>query len=339
MGKKSVFNTKTFGLVIITIVLTIVIWLISPSFLAKGNVRNLLNTLSFQGVMLAGITILLLSGNFDMSAGGVGALAMLMFGIFAQDIGLNWGVSLVIGLLTGIICGGINVILMNVFNMQPFIATIATSSIFGGIGNVVTRGNSIAINAPAFTDLGKIALFDIIPMFFILMVVIVLAHTFVLYKTRFGRSIYMIGGNMFAARLCGLNIKKTRAYLYMSQGLMSAIAGLIWCCLRKQANPAGFVIAAPNMQAMIAALLGGVSFMGGAGGIGGAAIGLVLLNVFTTGLLMIKAPAYITTMMPGILLVIALFMDNINAMRMRRILMASAIKQGTQKKETEKAAS
>lgn len=333
MGKKSVFNTKTFGLVIITIVLTFVVYLISPSFLAKGNVRNLLNTLSFQGVMLAGISILLLSGNFDMSAGGVGALSMLIFGVFAQTMKLPWGVALIAGLATGAICGLVNVILMNGFNMQPFIATIATSSIFGGIGSVATRGNSIAINAPSFTDIGKIALFDLVPIFFILMVLIVLAHTFVLYKTRFGRSIYMIGGNMYAARLCGLNIKKTRAYLYISQGLMSAISGLIWCCLRKQANPNGFTVAAPNMQAMIAALLGGISFMGGAGGIGGAAIGLVLLNVFSSGLLMLKAPTFITTMMPGVLLIIALLMDNVNAMRMRRILMAAAIKQSTNAKK------
>ena len=114
---------------------------------------------------------------------------------------------------------------------------------------------------------------------------------------------------------------------------MSAISGLIWCCLRKQANPAGFTVAMPNMQAMIAALLGGISFMGGAGSMGGAAIGLVLLNVFSSGLLMIKAPAFITTMMPGILLIIALLMDNFNAMRMRRILMAAAIKQGTTAKK------
>ncbi len=334
MVKKSVFNTKTFGLVIITVVLIFGVWLISPSFLAKGNVRNLLNTLSFQGVMLAGISILLLSGNFDMSAGGVGALSMLIFGLFIENFReLPWIIGVIAGLATGAVCGLINVGLMNGLKIQPFIATIATSTIFLGIANVATRGNSIAINAPSFTDIGKIALFDIIPIFFILMVVIVLAHTFVLYKTRFGRSIYMIGGNMFAARLCGLNIRKTRAYLYTSQGVMSAIAALIWACLRKQANPAGFSIAAPNMQAMIASLLGGISFMGGAGGIGGAAIGLVLLNVFTTGLIMIKAPAYVTTAMPGVLLIIALFMDNINAMRMRRILVAAAIKQGSATKE------
>ncbi len=328
MGKKSVFNTKTFGLVIITAVLIFGIWLISPSFLAKGNVRNLLMTLSFEGVMLAGITILLLSGNFDMSAGGVGALAMLVFGLLIQNFReLPWIVALVAGLATGAVCGLINVTLMNVFNMQPFIATIATSSIFSGVGLVVTRGNSIPVNAPAFTEIGKMAIFGVIPILFVLAVVVVLTHAFVLYKTRFGRGIFMIGGNQFAARLCGLNIKKTRAILYTSQGIMSAIAALMWSCFRKQASPSMFTAASPNMQAMIAALLGGVSFMGGAGGIGGAAIGLVLLKVFSNGLLVLKVPTYVTVALPGVLLIVALLMDNLNSMRMRRILMAAAVKQ------------
>jgi ribose/xylose/arabinose/galactoside ABC-type transport system permease subunit len=334
MGKKSVFNTKTFGLVVITAILIFGVWLLSPSFLAKGNIRNLLMTMSFEGVMLAGITILFLSGNFDMSAGGVGAISMLIFGLIIQNFrGLPWTVALIAGLATGAICGIINVVLMNGFKMQPFIATIATSSIFGGVGLVATRGNSIPVNAPAFTDIGKIAIFDVVPLLFIITVIIVLAHTFVLYKTRFGRSIYMIGGNPMAARLCGLNIKKTRAILYFSQGIMSAISGLMWSCFRKQASPSMFTSAMPNMQAMIAALLGGVSFMGGAGGMGGAAIGLVLLKVFSTGLLVLKVPTFVTVALPGVLLVIALFLDNLNTMRMRRILMAAAIKKSAYKQK------
>jgi ribose/xylose/arabinose/galactoside ABC-type transport system permease subunit len=103
----------------------------------------------------------------------------------------------------------------------------------------------------------------------------------------------------------------------------------MWGCFRKQASPAMFTAAMPNMQAMIAAMLGGVSMMGGAGGMGGAAIGLVLLKVFYSGLLALDVPTYVTVALPGILLVIALFMDNLNAMRMRRILMAAAIKQST----------
>jgi len=334
MGKKSVFNTKTFGLVVITALLTVGIWLLSPSFLAKGNIRNLLMTLSFEGVMLAGITILFLSGNFDMSAGGVGSISMLIFGLIIQNFrSLPWFVALIAGLVTGAVCGIVNVILMNGFNLQPFIATIATSSIFGGIGLVATRGNSIPINAPAFTNIGKTAIFDVVPVLFIVTVIIVLAHTFVLYKTRFGRSIYMIGGNPLAARLCGLNIKKTRAILYFSQGIMASISGMMWSCFRKQAAPSMFTSAMPHMQAMIAALLGGVSFMGGAGGMGGAAIGLVLLKVFSTGLLALKVPTFVTVALPGVLLVIALFLDNLNAMRMRRILMAAAVKKGVQKQE------
>ena len=307
--------------------MTVIIELISPSFLAKGNVRNLLNTLSFQGVMLAGIAILLMSGNIDLSAGGVAALCTLVFALILKaSPGIPWIVPFIVALLVGAACGLMNVFFMNVINLMPFIVTIGTSSIFGGIAVVITRANAVPINRPDFTNIGTVAIGKLVPVVFLFMVVVVLIHTFVLYKTRFGRGVYMIGGNPLAARLCGLNIKKTRAYLYVSNGIMSAIGGLIWTCLRSQSNPQGFITAAPAMTALIATLLGGVSFVGGAGGMGGAAIGLVIYNVFTTGLIALDIPAYITKALPGVLLILALYMDNFNAMRMRRVLVAAAVK-------------
>ncbi|SHH62978.1 ribose transport system permease protein [Sporobacter termitidis DSM 10068] len=334
MGKlKKHLNTKTFGLIVATIVLIVIVELINPSFLAKGNVRNLLNTLSFQGVMLAPMAILLMSGNIDLSAGGVAALGSLVFALILQAVpGMPWGVALLLALATGAVIGFINVFFMNVVNLMPFIVTIGTSAIFGGFATVITRGNAVPVNVQSFLNLGKVAVFGVVPLFFIVMVAIVLIHSFVLYKTRFGRSIYMVGGNPYAARLCGLDIKKTRAILFISSGVVSTFSGIIWVCLRKQSNPSSFTVVAPNMQALIATLLGGVSFMGGAGGMGGAFVGLLLLNVFTTGLAVLKAPAYVSVAVSGLLLIVALIFDNLNAMRMRRILMAAAIKEGAKKK-------
>ncbi len=334
MGRiKKLLNTKTFGLIVATIVLAIIVTALNPSFVARGNIRNLLNTLSFQGVMLAGIAILLMSGNIDLSSGAVAAMGSLVFALLLKGFpGMPWPVALVLSLAAGAIMGLVNVFFMNVVNLVPFIVTIGTSSIFGGIATVITRGNAVPVNVPSFLNLGKIAFFKSIPFVFVVMVAVVLIHAFVLYKTRFGRSIYMVGGNPQAARLCGLSINRTRAILFVSNGVMSTLGGLIWVCLRKQSNPASFIAAAPNMQAIIATLLGGVSFMGGAGGIGGACVGLVLLNVFNTGLAVLKAPAYISVAVNGLLLIIALIIDNVNSMRMRRMLMVSAIKEGAKKR-------
>jgi ribose/xylose/arabinose/galactoside ABC-type transport system permease subunit len=330
---KKLMNSKTFGLIITTIILIFIVELINPSFLAKGNVRNLLNTLSFQGVMLAGLAILLMSGNIDLSSGGVAALGSLVFALVLSAFpGIPWLLALLLALCAGAAAGLINVFFMNVVNLMPFIVTIGTSSIFGGIAIVATRGNALPVNVQGFLSLGKTAFFGVIPLFFVVMVVIVLLHAFVLYKTKFGRSIYLVGGNPSAARLCGLNIKKTRAILFVSNGVVSTISGLIWVCLRKQSNPSSFITAAPNMQALIATLLGGVSFVGGAGGMGGACVGLLLLNVFTTGLSVLKTPAYISVAINGLLLIVALILDNLNAMRMNRVLMAAAIKEGAKRK-------
>lgn len=334
MGRiRKLLNTKTFGLIMATVILAIIVTLINPSFLARGNVRNLLNTLSFQGVMLAGLAILLMSGNIDLSSGAIAAMGSLVFALLLKAFpGVPWPVAFVLSLISGALLGLINVFFMNVVNLVPFIVTIGTSSIVGGIATVITRGNAVPVNVPSFLNLGKLALFKTVPLVFVVMIAVILIHAFILYKTRFGRSIYMVGGNPQAARLCGLSINRTRAILFVSNGVVSTFAGLIWVCLRKQSNPSSFIAAAPNMQAIIATLLGGVSFMGGAGGIGGACVGLLLLNVFTTGLAVLKAPAYISVAVNGLLLIIALIIDNVNSMRMRRMLLVSAIKEGAKKR-------
>ena len=155
MGKKNVFATKTFGLVVITAILTLAVWLLSPTFLAPGNVRQLLITLSFEGVMLAGITILFLSGNFDMSAGGVGAVSLLIFGLIIQNFrGLPWIVALIAALLTE----------LHLYDQRYFNECLKYAALYRNHRHLFDirryrehcyKGNSIPINAPGFTDIGK----------------------------------------------------------------------------------------------------------------------------------------------------------------------------------------
>ena len=327
---KKQLATKTFGLIVITVLFILLVYVINNGFLARTSIRNMLNTLAYQGPLLAGFAILLMSGNFDFSSAGVAALSSLVFAAIMQALpGMPWPVAVLTAMCSGAFLGLVNVFFMNVVNLMPFIVTIGTSSIFAGFATVWTHGGQLPVNNQGFLNLSKIALFNTVPLLFIITVLIILLHTFVLYKTRFGRSIYMVGGNPFAARLCGLSIKKTRAILFTSSGVWASVAGLMWVAMRKQSNPATFVAASPHLTAIIAALLGGVSFMGGAGGMGGACIGLVLYNVLQIGLTYLKAPIYITTAVTGLLLIAALIFDNFNAMRMRQKLKVAAIKEGS----------
>ena len=330
--KKQV-STKTFGLFVITVLLIVGVAFINKGFLKPISIRNLLNILAFEGPLLAGIAILLIAGGFDFSNGAIAALSSLIFAMllkFAPEI--PWPVSFLITLAAGAAMECINLLFINVLNLLPFIITMATNLILGGIGTVWSNSAPLPVTLKAFTDLGNFAFFDTIPLVFVVSALIVLGHAFVLQKTRFGRNVYLVGGNPMAARLCGLSLKKTRAYLYVSNGVWCAVAGIMWVALRKQAHPSGYILNNYHMTVLIASLIGGVSFMGGAGGMGGAAIGLILYNVLTIGMSYLKAPIYVVTMVTGFLLIVALLLDNFNAMRMRRMLMVAAIKQNTAKK-------
>jgi ribose/xylose/arabinose/galactoside ABC-type transport system permease subunit len=320
--------TKTFGLIVITALLVLGVYFINEGFLKPISIRNFLNILAFEGPLLAGVAILLMAGGFDFSNGAVAALCSLIFAVLLKAVpGLPWPVVFLIAVACGAAIELVNVFFINVLNLMPFIITMATSLILGGIGTVWSGSTSVPVSLKAFTDLGNFAFFNVIPLIFVISALIVIGHAIVLQKTRFGRNIYMVGGNPLAARLCGLSIKRTRAILYISNGIWCAIAGLMWVALRKQSNPAGYTLASYHMTVMIAALIGGVSFMGGAGGMGGATIGLVMYNVLQIGLSYLKAPSYMVTIVMGVLLIVALLLDNYTAMRMRRALMVAAIKQ------------
>jgi ribose/xylose/arabinose/galactoside ABC-type transport system permease subunit len=329
MGKhiKKILHSKTFSLIALTVVLGAILYMYNHGFLAKGNIRGMMNNMCVQGIMLACGAMLLMSGNIDLSTGSIAALGSMLFAqLLVSFPGLPWPIAIVITLVFGACLGLINVFFMNVMNLMPFIVTIGMSSVYSGIAVLWTKGNNISINVASFTNLNKVALFDIIPLFFIIMVVIVLIHGFVLSNTQFGRSVYMIGGNPYAARLSGLNPKKIRAKLYVINSTVATFAGIIWVAQKKMASASNMITAAPNMTALTATILGGVSFMGGSGGMAGAFAGMLLLNVFTFGLTILKIPTFINIAMQGLLLIVALILDNINAMRVSRGLKAAAIK-------------
>jgi ribose/xylose/arabinose/galactoside ABC-type transport system permease subunit len=142
----------------------------------------------------------------------------------------------------------------------------------------------------------------------------------VLAKTRFGKSIYMIGGNPVAAKLAGLNPKKIWYILFINNAVLGAVAGSLQAMRLRAGTVTG--IANGQFTGMTGAILGGVSFGGGSGGMGGAFVGLVLLNGFNTGLMNLGITPYYTTVASGALLLIALAFDYFNARRVSGVKLA-----------------
>lgn len=297
--------------------------LFTKGFLNGQNLLSLFYKLVIQMFMMTGLACILISGNIDLSIAGQATLGALIFAVICRDTNLPWGVAFIITLAVAVCFGLLNTLLVNFFKFPAFIATIGASSIYGGLCNVITGGNNIQIARPSFIALGqaKVAVF---PVIFLIALALLIIFQFVLSKTRFGRSLYMAGGNPVAARLSGLNPAKLRMILFIINSIMSVVGGVFYAAQMKLAHPTSIISSAPNMTATSAAILGGVAFTGGAGNLVGPLIGLLLIDVFENVLNTLRINTYWIVVAQGVLLLVALILDFVSTERRRKAMIAAA---------------
>ncbi|MDR0861373.1 MAG: ABC transporter permease [Oscillospiraceae bacterium] len=309
---KKLTSSKSFLLLAITAVVLIITALVTPGAFNVGNARQILSTLSYTGIFLVGVACLLLSGGIDFSTSAAASVGMLLFAqLLTWFPTLPWPVAALGTVAFGVIAGGINAFFANGLNLMPFICTIGMSSVWSGLASWYTRGQIMPIRNTSFNGIaasyiGK----SPIPWVFIFTIAVIAVYSVIIKSTRFGRSVLMVGGNPTAARLAGLNPKKIKNILFINNGVLASIGGLIWASQMKMGSPSGLVSAAPEMTALTASILGGVSFMGGAGSLGGAFCGVILIQVLAYALQVMGLPVWIITFVNGSLLVVALTIDN-----------------------------
>jgi ribose/xylose/arabinose/galactoside ABC-type transport system permease subunit len=175
---------------------------------------------------------------------------------------------------------------------------------------VLTDNQNIPISNQAFWHVGTFAIFNVFPLPFVIMLVLIAAYGFLLSRTQFGRNIYLVGGNRQAARLSGLNPKAISSLLYINCGAISALGGAVLAARMHSGAPTA--VLGTELDAITAAVLGGVSFMGGSGGMIGCFIGLLMLNCFNNGLTVVDVQPYWQIIAQGALLIVALVVDFFN---------------------------
>ena len=327
---------KTALLLIILIILTLITMVISSGvldgeplsalftkgFMSSGNLINVFYNLVIECLMMCGIGLVLISGNIDLSVGGQATLTTMVFAWFLKTYPtMPWGIALLIVLVLAAFFGLCNTFLVNKLRFPSFIATIGMASIYRGLCNVMTKANNIQIGNQSFLKLGTANLFGYLPASFLFAIVLVILYQFILSRTTFGRSIYMAGGNPIAARLSGLNPARIRMILFINNSILAAIGGLLWTAQVRLASPTAIISAAPDLSVISACILGGVSFMGGAGNLIGALVALLLLGVFNNMLTVMGVQPYWNIFAQGLLLAVALIIDYINEERRRRALL------------------
>lgn len=330
MKKTSVLNTflrsKSFPLIVILVVMTAITMVLSHgNFLATGNLLTVFYGMVIQVAFLCGIGTILISGNIDLSVGGQAALSTMVFAWLCKNYqSMPWGVALLITLAMAICFGLINTFLVNKLRFPSFIATIGMSSVYSGLCAVMNNSDNIQISRGSFTAIGKTNLFGWLPISFVFVVIVMIAFQFMLSYTRFGRSIFMVGGNQQAARLSGLNPDRIRMILFIMNSILACIGGLLWSAQAKLASPTAIISAGADMRVISAAILGGIAFYGGAGNLISGFVGVLLLNIFNNMLIVIGVPTYWTVFAQGLVLAVALAFDYFSTKRREKALLAAS---------------
>ncbi|GGI00865.1 MAG TPA: ribose ABC transporter permease [Staphylococcus sp.] len=289
------------------ILLVVVISIMNSAFLDLSNLLNLLRQVSINGLIAFGMTFVILTGGIDLSVGSILALSSAFTAILITS-GLDPIVALIVGVLGGFLLGVFNGVLVTFGSMAPFIATLATMTIFRGLTLVVTDGNPI-------TNLGDSYMFQLfgkgyffgIPVPAVTMIIVFIVLAIILQKTTFGRHTYAIGGNEIASKISGIKVNRVKILIYGISGLMSALAGAILTSRLNSAQPTAGT--SYELDAIAAVVLGGTSLTGGKGRIVGTLIGVLIIGVLNNGLNLLGVSSFYQQVVKGIVILIAVLID------------------------------
>jgi len=291
------------GLIILIIIVTI----LNPSFIDPLNILNLLRQVSINALIAFGMTFVILTGGIDLSVGSILALSSA---VMANLMVSGWDpiISILLGCILGGVLGGINGVLITKGRMAPFIATLATMTIYRGLTLVYTNGNPITGlgNKASFQFLGRGYLFGI-PVPAITMIIVFIILWVILHKTTFGRKTYAIGGNEKASIISGIKVDRVKIMIYSLIGVLSALAGAILTSRLNSAQPtAGNSY---ELDAIAAVVLGGTSLTGGRGRIVGTLIGALIIAILNNGLNLLGVSSFYQMVVKGIVIAIAVLLD------------------------------
>ncbi|AOZ91046.1 ABC transporter permease subunit [Paenibacillus crassostreae] len=299
--------TQTLGPLLGLIILIIIVTVLNPSFLDPLNILNLLRQVAINALIAFGMTFVILTGGIDLSVGSILALSSALMANLMLS-GLDPILAIIVGCLLGGVMGMVNGLMITKGKMAPFIATLATMTIFRGLTLVYTNGNPI-------TGLGDSMMFQLfgrgyflgIPVPAITMIIVFIVLWVVLHKTPFGRKTYAIGGNEKASIISGIKVARVKIMIYSLIGMLSALAGAILTSRLNSAQPTAGT--SYELDAIAAVVLGGTSLTGGRGRIVGTLIGALIIGILNNGLNLLGVSSFYQMVVKGIVIAIAVLID------------------------------
>ena len=298
-------------LIFVIVLLMAVVGLINPKFLKVANIIAIFQQISVLGILTMTQAMQLISGGIDLSIGNM----MALIGVLDASL-LMKGVPLTavifIGLAMGMVCGAFNGIIISKSHCIALIITLGTGKIFSGVSLLICGGAFLQFENK-LDFLRKIQLYNFLPLMVIVMLAIVLMMYFLLSRTRFGRRIVAIGGNEKNAFLSGINVDLYKIITYAIGGAIVSIAALILGArLNSITATAGDGY---ETDALVASIIGGVTFDGGKGTVFGAFLGCLLTGIISNALDILGVDAYVKVVISGAIIVGAVVLSNLDNLR------------------------
>lgn len=275
---------------------------LSPHFLDPRNIFNVLRGASITGIVAIGMTFVILNRGIDLSVGSIVGIASAATALLMPVVGAELAVA--IALVLALAFGAVNGLLITRLSLQPFIATLASLIFIRGLVYIYTDGANILIRdaPPWFKALGN-GHVGMVPVPLIIFLLVWLIAIIVLRLTRFGRHVYAVGASEHAARLYGIRVDWVKVRVYAISGLLSGLAGVILASRIISAEPnAGQLF---ELDAIAATLIGGTTFDGGVGGVGGTLLGVLIMAVLDNILNLMDVSPYVKMLMQGSIIVLA----------------------------------
>ena len=298
--------SKKYGIAVITISLFLILSLTTEGFFTERNIRNLLDQQSTILIAASFMTIVIISGNFDISISAIFVVAPL-FALNIENATGNILLSVLGGVGLGVILGSFNALVVTYFKVNSFIATLATSFMFFGFGYLISDRSLMRPVTDSYQQIARTKFFDITSATWISLVVVIVA-SILLTRTRFGRNVFATGGNQEAARLAGINVPQVQAITFILLGAAAALAGIVNSSRSISAQPSddfSFVFAV-----LTAVIVGGTSIMGGKGAIWRTVAAAFFLAFMNNGFNLLQVDPLWQRIILGLVIVIAVALDS-----------------------------
>jgi sugar transport system permease protein len=295
------------GLLIALLILFALLALFAPNFLTVRNLLNVLRAVAINGMIACAMTLVIVSGDIDISVGSAVAWSSSLLGTLAITLGWPIGLAaitvLIVGTLMHVLAGWIRIR----WNLPAFVVTLALFISLRGGANVITNAYPITPFPEWFSFLGQGYVLQVIPVPVVIMLITIVLFQFISTRTVFGRSVYSVGGNEEAARLSGIPINQTRLIIFAISGFLAALGGIITSS-RIMAG-ASNIAEGLEFEVIAAVIIGGTSLAGGSGSMLGTFLGVLFIGLLANGMTLLGVGPFWQQVARGLIVLVAVLIS------------------------------